>query len=337
MDPRDREARKEGNPKPQTRTVHEDEDGKKISYEKVDVLIVDGKSHHRSSLRHVLNDPSFCEIRYGTTQAAVPAEFAKRMPDFMIADSNLPDGTVAELITDIRHHKTGANPFLPNIVMTWDPAPELIREIIDAGAHDILLQPTSRNLLKERIDTLTFDRKPFVVSARYIGPNRRSRARNETQTIPLIGVSNTLNARASVQTDLVKIDREIYDMIQEVNEKKLRKNALHIDGKVQKIVPALSENHRDKKIEIHLRDILFTTEDRTRRVINTPYAHISKLCLSLISVVARLKQPASESEIQDVRIMPKLSAAIKIAFEDTESTAETASRISAVIEHRATT
>ena len=57
--------------------------------------------------------------------------------------------------------------------MTWDPAPELIREIVDAGADDILLQPTSRNLLKERIDTLTFDRKPFVVSARHIGPDRR--------------------------------------------------------------------------------------------------------------------------------------------------------------------
>jgi len=214
---------------------------------------------------------------------------------------------------------------------------QLIREIVNAGADDILLQPTSRNLLKERIDTLTFDRKPFVVSARYIGPDRRSRPRNETQTIPLIEVPNTLNARATGGMDLVKIDREIYDMIQEVNEQKLRRNALHIDGMVQKIVPALSENHRDKKVEIHLRDILFTTEDMTRRVINTPHAHISKLCLSLISIVARLKQPASESEIQDVRIMPKLSTAIKIASEDTGNTAETASRISAVIEHRATT
>ena len=148
---------------------------------------------------------------------------------------------------------------------------------------------------------------------------------------------NTLNARATGRMDLVKIDREIYDTIQEVNEQKLRKNALHIDGMVQKIVPALCENHRDKKVEIHLRDILFTTEDMTRRVINTPHANISKLCLSLISVVVRLKQPASESEIQDVRIMPKLSAAIEISFADTGSTAETTSRISAVIERRATT
>ena len=171
VEPRDREATKEGNPTPQTRTVPEHEDAKNKFYEKVDLLIVDGKSHQRSSLRHVLNDLSFCEIRHGTTQAAIQAEFAKRMPDFMIADSNLLDGTVAELITDIRHHKTGANPFLPIIVLTWDPAPELIREIVNAGADDILLQPTSRNLLKERIDTLTFDRKPCVVSARYIGPD----------------------------------------------------------------------------------------------------------------------------------------------------------------------
>ena len=110
MEPRDREAGEDRIPKPQTRTVPEGEDGKKISYEKVDVLIVDGKAHHRSSLRHVLNDLSFCEIRHGTTRAAVQAEFAKRMPDFMIVDSNLPVGTVAELITDIRHHKNGLIP-----------------------------------------------------------------------------------------------------------------------------------------------------------------------------------------------------------------------------------
>ena len=148
---------------------------------------------------------------------------------------------------------------------------------------------------------------------------------------------NTLNACATGWMDLVKIDREIYDMIQEVNKQKLRRNALHIDGMVQKIVPALSENHRDKKVEIHLRDIVFTTEDMIRRVINTPHEDISKLCLSLISVVARLKHPPSKSEIQDVRLMPKLSTAVKIAFEDTKSTEETASRIFAVIEHRATT
>ncbi len=110
MEPRDRETGKDGIPKPQTRTVPKGEDGKIISYTKADVLIVDGKAHHRSSLRHVLNDLSFCEIRHGTTRAAVQAEFAKRMPDFMIADSNLPVGTVAELITDTRHHKNGLIP-----------------------------------------------------------------------------------------------------------------------------------------------------------------------------------------------------------------------------------
>ena len=307
---------------------------RKITYEKVDLLIVDGKKHNRNSLRHVLNDLSFCEIRYSSDLASVQTEFEKRMPDFMIADSNLPDGSVAKLITDVRHQLLGANPFLPIMVMTWDPAPELIRKMVDAGADDILLQPTSRNLLKERIDTLTFNRKPFIVAAHYIGPDRRSKPRNEAQTVPLIEVPNTLNACATGRVNLVKQDRAIYNMIQEVNDQKLYRNALHIDHTVQQVRPILDMNRPDKTIQIHFREILFTAEDMARRVINTPHRHISKLCVSLISVVTRLKQSPGEWESKDVRLLPKLSTAIKLAFDDMENTAETAARISDAIEQR---
>ena len=309
---------------------------RKITYEKVDLLIVDGQKHHRTSLRHVLNDLSFCEIRYSSDLASVQSEFAKRMPDFMIADANLPDGSVAKLIMDVRHHLLGANPFLPIMVMTWNPDPELIRKMVDAGADDILLQPTSRNLLKERIDTLTFNRKPFIVAARYIGPDRRSIPRNESQTVPLIEVPNTLNACATGRVDLVKIDRAIYDMIQEVNDQKLYRNALHIDYTVQQVQPFLDKNSPDKKIQTHFQEILFTAEDVARRVINSPHRHISKLCVSLISVVTRLKQSHGEWESKDVRPLPKLSTAIKLVFDDIENTAETAARISDAIEHRST-
>lgn len=309
----------------------------KTSFAAVDLLIVDGKAHHRSSLRHVLSDLGFCEIRISGSLAEVHNAFAIRMPDFMIADSNLEDGDIGELITNIRHHKMGHNPFLPVFIMTWDPSPELVHSMVNAGADDILVRPTSRNRLLERINLLTFNRKPFVVTSTYIGPDRRPRARAAEQTIPLMEVPNTLLARATGQSGVIEMQRAIDAMTQEVNSQKLYRNALHIDHTVGLLLPAFQEDFFNDVAKLYLHEILFAAEDLTRRVINTEHAHISKLCRSLISVTVRLGKSSSKAEDKDLKLLPKLATAIKIAFDNSQDTAKAAARISDVVEQRANT
>ena len=312
--------------------------GSKHSYAEVDVLIVDGKAHSRSSLRHVLNDLGFCEIRFSVSMAEVHNAFATRMPDFMIADSNLDsdlDGDkIAKLVSDIRHHKTGHNPFLPVFIMTWEPSPALIHTMVNAGADDILVQPTSRNRLRERIDLLTFNRKSFLVTADYIGPDRRGKARQGGESVPLLEVPNTLYERATGNNGVIELQRAIDSMTQEVNEQKLLRNAIYIDYAVKRLLAAITENQFDEEANQNLFEILTSAEDLIRRVINTKHTHISKLCRTLISVTVRLGKTAGKAEEKDIQLLPKLSTAIKVAFDGSERTAAVAAMISDAVEHR---
>ena len=82
----------------------------------------------------------------------------------LICGTEFPDGDACgKFIAAIRHSEIGANPFIPVIATTWDPTPELVRKIIDSGADDLVVKPISVGHLLERVQSLVYKRKPFVV------------------------------------------------------------------------------------------------------------------------------------------------------------------------------
>lgn len=137
------------------------------SFEKISLLLIASKTQDNSSLRQTLTDLYFRDFRNGSSVQDIRNALKTRSPDLVITDGNLADGDVCGLIADIRNNRVGANPFLSIIVTTWQPSEELVCRVIDCGADDLLVLPASRKALRNRIDTLTFNRKPFVVTATY--------------------------------------------------------------------------------------------------------------------------------------------------------------------------
>jgi DNA-binding response OmpR family regulator len=305
----------------------------KISYEKVDLLLVAPRTQNNGSLRQSLNDLDFREIRSGFDMADIVNALNARVPDLLITDSNLPDGDVCDLVRDVRGHKIGTNPFLPIIVTTWKPSVELVHAAIDSGADDLIVQPTSRGQLGNRIDALTFSRKPFVVTAGYIGPDRRKHPRPDKQQVPLIEVPNTLKAKATGATDMVRLQQEIDAVIGIVNRGKLQRNAAHLGYLANQILPAYRAKKIDKQLAGNLRELLSTAEDIGRRLVGTRFTHVAKLCQALLGVAQRLVASVQSPDTKDLALLPQLAASIGLAFEESAHTAEVAEEISDTVAH----
>lgn len=305
----------------------------KAQFENVDLLLVDPKAQNRSSLRHTLNDLNFCEIRFGADIGDVLRAIDARMPDLIITDSELPDGDVCKLIQNIRSNQIGSNPFLPIIVITWKPSNELVHKVVNSGADDLMVQPISRSQLRDRINVLTFNRKPFVVTATYIGPDRRQQPRSDRMEVPLIEAPNTLKAKATGIIDVAGMQRSIDTMVRTVNQQKLERDAFHVDYLVNQILPAYERNEIDPSLRRNLHELLLTAQDTAHRVVGTKYEYISKLCKAMISVVSRLGKTPHQPAAKDLRLLPELAVAIKVAFEDGEKAATVAQDISSVVEH----
>lgn len=303
----------------------------KTTFQNVDLLLVDPKAQNRSSLRHTLNNLEFCEIRFGSCIEDIARAVDTHLPDLIITDSELGDGDICKLIRKIRSNKIGANPFVPIIVITWSPSNELVERVVNSGADDLLVQPISRSQLRDRINVLTFNRKPFVVTASYIGPDRRKQPRPDRQEVPLIEVPNSLKAKATGLISSSEMQRAIDEMITQVNRQKMERNAFHIDYLVKLILPAYQSEKIDISLRNNLHSLLITTQDALHRVVGTKYEYISDLCKSMITVVTHLSKSPQKPRDKDLRLLPELSTAIRVAFEDGEKAALAAHDISAAI------
>ena len=303
----------------------------KWTYEKVDLLLVAPRTQNNGSLRQSLNDLDFREIRTGFDFNDILNALQTRAPDLLITDSQLPGGDVCGLIRDIRAHKIGTNPFMAIIVTTWKPSVELVHEVVDSGADDLIVQPTSRGQLGSRIEALTFNRKPFVVTANYIGPDRRKHPRPDKQQVPLLEVPNTLKAKANGDFDVVSLQQSIDAAIASVNRDKQHRNAAHVEYLVKQILPAYSEGRIDAQLDGYLRELLVTGEDVARRLIGTRFGYVGKLCQALVAVAQRLSQAGATPADKDLRLLPELAKSIRIAFAGTKRTAQVAQEISEAV------
>lgn len=142
-------------------------------------------------------------------------------PDILFLDLDKNQEAVCALINDIRHSNVGANPFMVIMLVTWDSNEPTIAEAMRAGADDIVSMPVSINLLKTRIENMIRNRKQFIVTTDYVGPERRKDERARALSPDDIGtivVPNSLRHKAAGDTKAAARTEVIEDANRLVNQ-----------------------------------------------------------------------------------------------------------------------
>jgi response regulator RpfG family c-di-GMP phosphodiesterase len=293
----------------------------KVSFDRIDLLLVSPKTQNNGSLRQSLSDLEFREIRLGSELSDIVQALETRAPDLLITDGDLPDGDVCELIADLRHGRIGSDPFMPTIVTTWKPSTELVNKVVNCGADDLLVQPASRGQLGARVDALTFRRKPFVVTASYIGPDRRKDARPGENSAELIDVPNLLHAKATGEGNIIAIQQNIYRLRGQLNHSKLRSNAEFVTQLIDSLIKKIPGQEAGATRSDRLNELAVAAQDIAWRVTNTRFAHVSKLAKAVIQVAHRLQAEGGQPAERDIKLLPQLALSIKLAFEDSNAAA----------------
>ena len=286
----------------------------KLNFELVDVLLVDTDLNTRQNIRNILYDTGFRKLRFGRRLTELRDALTVSMPDLLISETEFSDGDFCELVHAIRHHEIGTNPFLPVIALTSNPTPEMVKRVIECGADALLAKPLSAAQVMERISDLIRERKPFVVTSDYIGPDRRKEAKRKSD-FPMLEVPNSLKVKATGQKEEMEaIQRAIDEAIADVNLRKLERHAAQITLLVDKIVPDLESGVVDEPVQQFLKRLLYVAEDSSRRMVGTKYDHVSELCQSLIKVTTDIRAAGGSPESKDVRLLSPLSQAIQAGF-----------------------
>lgn len=191
-----------------------------VDFRALQVMIVDKDSNTRRLLRGILARLGIDKISDFASSTDVPAAMLATQPDLLFIDADAADPEGLRFVQNIRHAQLPHNPFICIIAMTWQPTQPLMMRFTATGADDLMVKPFSAKQVQDRLTNLIDGRKGFVVTADYIGPDRRRQPRDGMQ-VPLFNVPNNLRLKVTGLYDKARIAEAVADALEAINVQKV--------------------------------------------------------------------------------------------------------------------
>ncbi|MBC8445184.1 MAG: response regulator [Rhodospirillaceae bacterium] len=282
-------------------------------YEDIKVVLAEPRSSLRKEYLAVLMGLGCKNIIETGNIKDVHAALEEGGVDMLIGDTTLPEGDLSKVIGKIRHGLIGDNPFVIAMVLVSRSDKELIGKVIESGADDILIKPLAAAQLRERLLAFTRGRKYFVVTSDYIGPDRRSKTRDEESPVPLIKAPNPLLVRLSGCKGSGVMKRAVNRTLSEVNEQKVERHAYSIHWLMERLIDVqkgkIPASDIDMEHQFHrLNEVAM---DISGRLNGTNYRHAAEMCLTLEQMTAILKKTPELAGDEEILLMGKLTSVIK--------------------------
>jgi DNA-binding response OmpR family regulator len=256
-------------------------------YADATVLLFDRKRHVRKQTRSVLNVLGFKNfLEFGNMEELRNILHAQRT-DVAVLALDTTDCGVLKLIEDIRSQRCALDPFVPILLTTWDAKMRAVASVIESGADDVLLHPFSTAQMGHRIETLVHSRKPFVVTERYFGPDRRSSAVQKTDPTSIV-VPNALQAAVSGNRNAAPNASRIDNALGQLRRLKLRNISRNIWYRADKLHKEQADPTMPDRYVAELAGLRKTVTVYKKTLSPTDPVDLSTLCDSLAGVLAGL-------------------------------------------------
>lgn len=274
----------------------------------VKVVMADGDTYMCQGLRNALSNEGYRDVRTVGRLAALRDVLTAAMADLLVLDVDLADGDAIALVREIRHGKTGRNPFLPIILLTWTTDPEVVQRAVSSGVDLILVKPLSPAQLFSRIDGLVAHRKPFVVTADYIGPDRRDGEKASDAAI--YDVPNTLKDKIEGRPiDPAALSDQIDAALQEMNGSRLAQAGVKLAGTIDGICRAFESGRITDETAGELAQVCHMAKS----IAGLGGADLRKLCTSLIKNIQTMQNNLDAIDAKQIELLRPLSHSILLA------------------------
>ncbi len=246
--------------------------------------------------------------------------FADLDPDLLFLPLEDRCETVCDFVRDIRNGRTGRNPYAVVVALTWNPEGAVIGEAIDAGVDDIVTLPFSVHVMQERIENLIENRKEFVITATYVGPDRRRGKREKSDDPGTVRVPNSLRYKATGDAAAAARPEAIAE-----TERLLQRHRIHrIAARISHLGSDMKEHavvHPDRPVPMHIADEIESLLDRIAQDIQSGgHAPLMELMRSMREIVAEAVR-ATRPDMRLFEILELHGQAIRAALDDADGAA----------------
>ncbi len=280
-----------------------------MKYEDADVCLFDPARHNLMMTRASLSEIGFAKIEMITDFAKFSEAIAKNSFDLVIAETHDAGGAIGELMRKIRAGEIGNNSFVVAITTSWDRDANHIQELVDCGVDDLLLRPFSTLQLRDRLSALVSNRKDFVVTSDYVGPDRRNDVTRKASSIKGFAPPNTLKAMIEGDVEAQSLAKEkITEAKANVAKERIRRLAMKIVVSMQVMIddPAAGE-------ALNMEEIDATARELRRRLRGHGVPDAVELAGALIEIATDLME-MEEHDAKQCQLVRELALGAYTAF-----------------------
>ncbi len=131
------------------------------------VAVIDNRRPMLSLMRAMLAAIGAGRIETFESPTEAIDAMAKNVPDVVIAAAAMHPLTGPALVRAMRRSSSGALALVPALIMSARAKPALVEKALRAGAHQVLVLPTSASTLYRRLDWLINDDRPFELKGEH--------------------------------------------------------------------------------------------------------------------------------------------------------------------------
>lgn len=274
----------------------------------IKIVLADGDTYTSQGLRNALTNEGYGDVRTVARLFALRDVMMAAMFDLLVLDVDLPDGNALGLVKDIRQGRLGRNPFLPIIMLTWTSDPAFVQRAVNSGIDLILVKPVSPARLFSRIDGLVAHRKPFVVTADYVGPDRRGH--DTPGSAQHYDVPNTLRDKMEGrQVDAAALSDKIDAALHELNARRLAQAVEKLACSIEIVCRAIEADEITDELEDEFDDLCRVARD----IADIGSPDIRKLCKPLLKVLHTIRADIDEIDPKQAGLLQPLSSTIVLA------------------------
>ncbi len=265
----------------------------------VRVLLYDGKPNIRRVIKFGLTELGMKEILECGDIRAFSHQCETSRPDLLLIDLDDNLGEACTAMYDIRNRRLDVDPFVVAIATTWHAEPDIVRAALKCGIDDIIMKPISVQILNQRILNLIHNRREFIATRDYIGPERRDEPRvvEENHNLPHIPVPNSLRFKATGDKRALTDDAAVQRTLEALLLQKVQRISLDITilaGELEALSGGGNSFGMLEKIEIvtgFINEIGdYTTEHEL--------SGVDEITSSMLQVMTAIRQTATPSNEQ---------------------------------------
>lgn len=300
--------------------------------ERAAALVYDPVALNRNSTRNILHSIGFRRIVTVTTIGELEAALGQGEADLLLCEVSGVDGDITGLIHRVRHGEIGKNPFLVMIATAWVSSADVVKDVVGCGADDLIIRPFSIKQLADRLRVHIDNRKGFVVTSDYIGPDRR-RDPNRENTVDLLEVPNSLKLKATDGADSEAAAADVAQQIAKtrhlLNMEKMRRHTFQL-GIMASFLEEGLRGEDDDLLKGDVHKATAVASDLAKRAAESQMAPLAHMCRALSSTLENIGQRL-EGE-RNSKLLHELVSAMHVMLHPDEDARAHASELESTIE-----